>query len=414
MYIHEKLQLVLVVYVDDFKMAGPQKNLAQGWSMLHTRLKIEPETGLDMYLGCNQSKGNVTLVEQFLRSCVDRYLEVAGDVKLNKVVTPEMHEETKNHVSRKPAKEGPSVVCNWCNNLVPTDGSATAPDQRGGTPELATKEPVRGHLAPHAASVLMKLLYGARIARFDLLRQVNRLARNVHRWTDSDDRGLRHLMCYVHRTKHWRMVGWVGDPMDDVRLAEDNEERFFKAAFHQDTPVREVYKEFVIGESTRTSSSRRWRNSEEFLTTAEFERHDRRIAKFRDRRWGRVFTLGVIRTPKVDPHGRGLRADYQKNWDLGLAYQNKNLAYAMRRDESAHQHNLLRWMICGSTPSDISDACIGAVNSLMCVSFIMRRLQPLIGEKRAADHSYTTCFRPDKTELKDLCREIEGGFLVVY
>ena len=230
-YIHEKLRLVLVVYVDDFKMAGPQKNLAQGWSMLRTRLKIEPETGLDMYLGCNQSKGNVTLgnghrvttvtydMEQFLRSCVDRYLEVAGDVKLNKVVTPELHEETKNHVSRKPAREGPSVVCNWCNNLVPTDGSATVPDQRGGTPELAMKEPVRGHLAPHAASVLMKLLYGARIARFDLLRQVNRLARNVHRWTDSDDRGLHHLMCYVHHTKHWRMVGWVGDPIDDVHLA---------------------------------------------------------------------------------------------------------------------------------------------------------------------------------------------------
>ena len=230
-YIHEKLQLVLVVYVDDFKMAGPQKNLAQGWSMLRTRLKIEPETGLDMYLGCNQSKGNVTLgnghrvttvtydMEQFLRSCVDRYLEVAGDVKLNKVVTPELHEETKNHVSRKPAREGPSVVCNWCNNLAPTDSSATVPDQRGGTPELAMKEPVRGHLAPHAASVLMKLLYGARIARFDLLRQVNRLARNVHRWTDSDDRGLHHLMCYVHHTKHWRMVGWVGDPMDDVHLA---------------------------------------------------------------------------------------------------------------------------------------------------------------------------------------------------
>ena len=83
----------------------------------------------------------------------------------------------------------------------------------------AMKEPVRGHLAPHAASVLMKLLYGARIARFDLLRQVNRLARNVHRWTDSDDRGLHHLMCYVHHTKHWRMVGWVGDPIDDVHLA---------------------------------------------------------------------------------------------------------------------------------------------------------------------------------------------------
>ena len=102
---------------------------------------------------------------QFLRSCVDRYLKVAGDVKLNKVDTSE-HMETEDHVSRKPAKEGPSVVCNWCDNLVPTDGSASVPDQREGTSELAMKEPVRGHLALHAASVLMKLLYGARIACF--------------------------------------------------------------------------------------------------------------------------------------------------------------------------------------------------------------------------------------------------------
>ena len=133
----------------------------------------------------------------------------------------------------------------------------------------------------------------------------------------------------------------------------------------------------------------------------------------RDRNWGKVFTLSVIKAPKVDFYGHGARADYQKNWDLGLTYQNelrasmKNLAYAMRRDERAHQHNLLRWMICGSTPSDISDACIGAINSLMCVSFIMRRLQPLVGERHATDQSYTVYFRQDKSELKDLYQEIE-------
>ena len=166
-------------------------------------------------------------------------------------------------------------------------------------------------------------------------------------------------------------------------VAEDNEERSFTAAFHQDTPVGGVYKEFISDEPTRTSSSRRWRSSEEFLTTAEFERHDRRISKFRDRNWGKVFTLSVIKAPKLDYYGRGSKDDYQKNWDLGLIYQNelrasmKNLAYAMRRDERASQHNLLRWMVCGSTPSDISDACVGAINSLMCVSFIMRRLRPL-------------------------------------
>ena len=126
-----------------------------------------------------------------------------------------------------------------------------------------------------------------------------------------------------------------------------------------------------------------------------------------------MFTLSVIKPPDVDPYERSTKADYQRNWDLGLVYQKelrmsmKNLAFAMRRDERAHQHNLLRRMICGSIPNDISDACIGAVNSLMCVSFILRRLQPLVGEKNVSDQSYKVCFRPGKSELKDLCREIE-------
>ena len=65
----------------------------------------------------------------------------------------------------------------------------------------------------------MKILYGARIARFDLLRQVNRLARNITRWTTDDDKKLHHLMCYIHHTKHWRMSGWVGDSVEDMYLA---------------------------------------------------------------------------------------------------------------------------------------------------------------------------------------------------
>ena len=116
---------------------------------------------------------------------------------------------------------------------------------------------------------------------------------------------------------------------------------------------------------------------------------------------------------KVDTYGRSTMVDYQKNWDPGLVYQKelrmsmKNLAFAMRRDEQAHQHNLLRWMICGSIFKDISDASIGAMNSLMCVSFILRRLQPLIGEKNASDQSHSVCFRPNKSELNDLRKQVE-------
>ena len=194
-------------------------------------------------------------------------------------------------------------------------------------------------------------------------------------------------------------------------VAEDNEERSFKAAFHQDTQVGAVYKEFISDEPTRASSSRR--GAQKFQTTAELERADRRIVKFRDRNWGKVFTLSVIIRAEH-------KADYKRNWDLGLVYQKelrmsmKNLAFAMRRDERAHQHNLLRWMIRGSIPNDISDACVGAVNSLMCISFILRRLQPLVGERHASDQSYKACLRPDKSELKDLYWEGGKGFLVVY
>ena len=65
----------------------------------------------------------------------------------------------------------------------------------------------------------MKLLYAARIARFDLLRAINVLARNVTKWTVADDAKLHHLMCYVHHSADQKMVGWVGDSKADLSLA---------------------------------------------------------------------------------------------------------------------------------------------------------------------------------------------------
>ena len=64
----------------------------------------------------------------------------------------------------------------------------------------------------------MKLLYAARIARFDLLRSINALARNVTKWTKDDDARLHHLMCYVNSTLSLKMIGWVGDKIEDLSL----------------------------------------------------------------------------------------------------------------------------------------------------------------------------------------------------
>ena len=233
MYFHKKLQLLLVIYVDDLKLAGPEENLTKGWEMLRSKLNIEPETDLGLYLGCILSKGSSKLhdgtpvstmtydMEGLLKLSVERYLDIVGkDTKLKHVSTPSLPEETKKHKSRAPCPGNPKkkVSCPWCSHEFDPD----APEfyKPGTTGEdVSPGESARGALAPHAASVLMKLLYAARIARFDLLRSINSLARNVTKWTVDDDAKLYHLMCYVNSSLSKRMTGWVGNKFDDLSLS---------------------------------------------------------------------------------------------------------------------------------------------------------------------------------------------------
>ena len=62
----------------------------------------------------------------------------------------------------------------------------------------------------------MKILYGARMVRFGLLRAVCSLARCVTKWDKDCDRKLHRLMCYIWSTRHYRQVGWVGDDADSI------------------------------------------------------------------------------------------------------------------------------------------------------------------------------------------------------
>ena len=69
----------------------------------------------------------------------------------------------------------------------------------------------RGELASIAASVLMQLLFAARMARPDLLKAINYLARRITLWTKLCDRLLHRLMCYINSTLDVAMVSIVGD-----------------------------------------------------------------------------------------------------------------------------------------------------------------------------------------------------------
>jgi hypothetical protein len=130
MYFHKEMKLLLVIYVDDLKLAGPSQNLTKGWELLRSKLRIEPETDLGLYLGCLLGKGTYRLhagtevtsmtynMEGLLKLFVDKYLDLVGkDTKLKQVSTPSCPEETKQHKSRAAAPGDPkkAVSCPWCS-----------------------------------------------------------------------------------------------------------------------------------------------------------------------------------------------------------------------------------------------------------------------------------------------------------
>lgn len=199
MYHHAKLDLSLMVYVDDFKMAGSAANLSKGWKLIASQLDIDQPGPVDHCLGCRHRVGTawvagkkVRVMEydvcEFMRQCVESHKKLAGDpnMKLRDVATP-----------FPPAPEG------------------------GGDAYLgpeAPSESERGNLANSAASVLMKILYGERAARWDLLKIVQSLATRVAKWTKECDRALHRLMCYINCTTEYTLRGCVGNSSGAWRL----------------------------------------------------------------------------------------------------------------------------------------------------------------------------------------------------
>jgi hypothetical protein len=104
----EELKLFLVVYINDFKLSGPSANLKKGWAMIHKLVKTGMPSTLGFFLGCRHDTFTRTLpdsdvvargidynMEDFLRSSVERYEELAGVTVLRRATTPFIDEPTK-------------------------------------------------------------------------------------------------------------------------------------------------------------------------------------------------------------------------------------------------------------------------------------------------------------------------------
>ena len=130
---------MLVIYVDDLKMAGPSSNMAEGWAMLREVLDIDDPRPVDLFLGCQHEvrygivdkgrsdtcpSGPVSIMtynmEAFFRDCVRTYVELTGhSCPFRKVSTPFLPEDQRQALVSKPASDAPESswnTCPWCKH----------------------------------------------------------------------------------------------------------------------------------------------------------------------------------------------------------------------------------------------------------------------------------------------------------
>jgi len=184
-YFHPGLNLMLSVYVDDFKLAGPRENLARGWLLIRSRIKTDDPTPVGRAFGCEHKVTqrsvngvNVQSIEYdmgpFLEECVSRYLSLAGrdHSSLKKVPTPFLEEAEERSVTIPPEA--------GCDDIVHAPLEAEGNAVTAGTkPGNTVGHGGDGVLHNIVCKVLMKVLYAARLARFDLLRPIAGLATRI-------------------------------------------------------------------------------------------------------------------------------------------------------------------------------------------------------------------------------------------
>ncbi|CAE8675163.1 unnamed protein product, partial [Polarella glacialis] len=188
LFYHPELKVMMAVYVDDFKASGPVEALKKAWTLARSKIRTGAPTPIGRHLGCHHNVVELKdrrIIEydthDFLEQCVSRYKKVCGeDVVLKKASTPFLDEDK--------------------------------------LPEEDDNEP--GKLADAACSVLMKVLHGVQLARFDLLKAVAGLASKVTKWSVSCDKRLFRFMCYINDSKGLKMRGYVGrdDKAEDLFL----------------------------------------------------------------------------------------------------------------------------------------------------------------------------------------------------
>ena len=181
-YMCPQTRLLVVIYVDDVLVAGPQEHHFQFWDSFRKHIEIDEVEPLNQFIGRDHIiKGSTCTfnMSDYCQQALDLYEETVG-AKMNfrKVSTPYINE-----------------------------GMLTQADYE-----------VEGQISTKASSVLMKLLWLCRLTRPDLAFAISSLSTQITRWSRNSDKQLFRLMAYLHSTKDLCLVSRVLDPPQQCTL----------------------------------------------------------------------------------------------------------------------------------------------------------------------------------------------------
>ena len=162
-------------------MMWGSKHLVEIIKQLRNKIEMEEPAALQKYLGCVHHisqklvKGEtITSIEfdmtKYFESAIEQYLELAVD-KLTKAASP----------------YAPKVSSEELDELLAQEG----------------------RMAPHAASLVMKLMYGVRMAAPHLSVAIGRLASQISKWTRESDRKLHRVYSYLKEASNLTLKGYL-------------------------------------------------------------------------------------------------------------------------------------------------------------------------------------------------------------
>jgi hypothetical protein len=199
LFSHKETNSLIIIYVDDFRLAAKPECTSRLWGELRSVLHLDEPEPPNRFLGCYQHYFTSTVEKLSIILSASPRVRLRSEKPVKKVF------ENPNHEVRGYSYDMTQYLEKAVDKFLALVGAERNALRKAETPFLdESKDPqgcipkdsklpenqARGELAKQACSTIMTLMFCARLARHELLRACGGLATFLHKWTALTDNKL--------------------------------------------------------------------------------------------------------------------------------------------------------------------------------------------------------------------------------